>query len=431
MALGGGTFTAQNKILPGTYINFISKSAAVNPNERGVVAMGLSLNWGASGIFTVTVAEFKRYAYKLFGYNADADEMLNVREIFKHATTLIAYRLNDGGVKASCTYAEALYAGTRGNDITILVQANVDNAAKFDVITKVGTKTVDMQTVAAATDLVKNYYATFKSATLAAGTYQMTGGTNGTVTGTQHQAFLNALESYSFNALGVDTTDATTKALYAAYTKRLRDDLGVKFQTVIYSYDGDYEGIINLMSTVSDNGASAAALVYWFAGAEAGCSLSESLTNYEYDGEYLINTPLTQDELEVAINTGELVFHKVGDSIRVLEDINSLVTFTDEKNSYFSKNDVIRTLDSIATQTAALFNNGYVGKIKNNKGGRTAFWSALVDIHKALEKKGAIEDFSADDLTVETGEEKGSVIINDAVIVTETMEKLYMTVIVA
>ena len=28
MALGGGTWTAQNKVLPGAYINFISASSA-------------------------------------------------------------------------------------------------------------------------------------------------------------------------------------------------------------------------------------------------------------------------------------------------------------------------------------------------------------------------------------------------------------------
>ena len=28
MALGGGTFTAQNKVLPGAYINFVSLAAA-------------------------------------------------------------------------------------------------------------------------------------------------------------------------------------------------------------------------------------------------------------------------------------------------------------------------------------------------------------------------------------------------------------------
>ena len=47
MALGGGIFLTQNKVIPGTYINFISTRSGIVVNaERGVVGMGLELNWG-------------------------------------------------------------------------------------------------------------------------------------------------------------------------------------------------------------------------------------------------------------------------------------------------------------------------------------------------------------------------------------------------
>lgn len=50
MALGGGTFVTQNKILPGSYTNFVSAARAVTVfAERGVVAMPLELDWGAEG----------------------------------------------------------------------------------------------------------------------------------------------------------------------------------------------------------------------------------------------------------------------------------------------------------------------------------------------------------------------------------------------
>lgn len=45
MALGGGTFTSQNKTLPGSYINFVSAARAqALMGERGTVTMGLELN---------------------------------------------------------------------------------------------------------------------------------------------------------------------------------------------------------------------------------------------------------------------------------------------------------------------------------------------------------------------------------------------------
>lgn len=45
MALGGGTWQSQNKILPGAYINFISKDMAGSAlSERGVAAAPLTLS---------------------------------------------------------------------------------------------------------------------------------------------------------------------------------------------------------------------------------------------------------------------------------------------------------------------------------------------------------------------------------------------------
>lgn len=47
--LGGGTFTAQNKKLPGTYINFASASrASASLSDRGIVAIPLLMDWGAA-----------------------------------------------------------------------------------------------------------------------------------------------------------------------------------------------------------------------------------------------------------------------------------------------------------------------------------------------------------------------------------------------
>ena len=45
--LGGGNFTAQNKILPGAYINFVSaQTTGANIGERGIVALGIEVDWG-------------------------------------------------------------------------------------------------------------------------------------------------------------------------------------------------------------------------------------------------------------------------------------------------------------------------------------------------------------------------------------------------
>lgn len=43
--------------------------------------------------------------------------------------------------------------------------------------------------------------------------------------------------------------DTTTVQPYTAYTKRLRDELGAKFQLVAWQPNADYEGVIGVWNT--------------------------------------------------------------------------------------------------------------------------------------------------------------------------------------
>ena len=161
MALGGGTFVTQNKILPGAYINFVSlASASATLSDRGTVTMPLMLDWGnESGVFEVTNGDFQKSTMKLFGYAYTDDKMKGLRDLFKKAKTLYAYRLNGGGKKASNTFATAKYSGTRGNDLKIVIQKNADNDSLFDVSTYMGLSKVDAQTVDKASALTDNEWA--------------------------------------------------------------------------------------------------------------------------------------------------------------------------------------------------------------------------------------------------------------------------------
>ena len=76
---------------------------------------------------------------------------------------------------------------------------------------------------------------------------------------------------------------------------------------------------------------------HWVTGAEAGCAVNKSLTNASYNGEYDINIDHTQTQLEAAIQSGELALHQVNGGVRVLTDINTFVSVTDEKSEDFSE----------------------------------------------------------------------------------------------
>lgn len=431
MALGGGLWTSQNKVLPGAYINFVSADrTGLNLSERGVCAIPMILDWGKDGeVFKVNSEDVRKEAFNVFGYDYSDEKMKPIREVFRRANSLYVYRLNSGE-KATNDFATALYSGTRGNEIKIVITANVDEPSKFDVSTLVDTKTVDTQTVKEAKELVVNDFVTFKTdATLKeTAAAPLAGGTNGDVTGENHLKALKALETVAFNTLGCTSAEDDVKKLYAEHTKRMRDEVGAKFQTVIYKSPSDYIGVIDPTSKVI--GADEQNIVYWLTGAEAGCNVNETLTNTKYDGEYMIDTSLDQDELKTAIKNGELVFHKVGDEIHVLTDINSYVSFTKEMNEDFSINQVVRVLDQIGNDIASLFNTTYLGKIQNDKSGRVSFWNDVVTIFGKLQDIRAIENFDSGAVTVDAGEDKRSVVVNATCQPTCAMEKLYMTVTV-
>lgn len=436
MALGGGTFLTQNKVLPGTYINFISvATASATLGDRGFAAIGLELDWGQEGkIFEVTNGDFQKNSMKIFGHSFADAAMKGLRDLFKNVTTLYCYRLNGGGVKAANTFATALYSGTRGNDIKIAIQANVDDNSKFDVQTWIDGSMVDSQTVAKASDLVANAYVSFKTDAVLKVTAAttMTGGTNGTASAAAHQAFLDKIESYpAINAIGYVGTEVVIKNLYASFAKRMRDEVGVKFQVVLYAIAADYEGCINVKNKVLDDGANEASMVYWTLGAAARTAVNASATNKIYDGEYTVEVDYTQAQLEAAIKAGEFTFHQVGDKVRVLSDINSLVTTTANKGDIFKDNQTVRVCDQIATDIANLFVTKYLGVVPNDASGRTSLWADIVKHHEDLQDIRAIEDFSDEDVTVEQGDTKKSVVVTDTVTVVNTMEKLYMTVYVA
>lgn len=430
MALGGGTFLTQNKVLPGAYINFVSAARAnAQVGERGYTAVGLSLDWGIEDrIFEVTAGDFQTNSQQLFGYTYTSEKLVYLRELFLNAKTVYCYRLNSGGSKAENEFAQALYSGVRGNDITISIEERVDGG--FDVITRLDGNEVDRQSVSSAEELTANEYVSFiASAELSAQAgVPLTGGANGEATGLKHQEFLDRAESYSYNVLCCPVTDEETKALYISYTKRMRDEVGAKIQCVVHNKAADYEGVINVGNAAA--GDNAAALVYWVSGLMAGCEINKSALNRVYDGELDIDADYTQSQLESAIKAGEFMLHNVSGKLRVLADINSLVTYSDTKSDAFADNQTIRVCDRIANDIADIFNTRYLGVVPNDNAGRTSLWSDIVKHHQQLSDIRAIEDFDEEDITVARGDTKRAVVINDAVSIVSAMGKLYMTVTV-
>lgn len=436
MALGGGTWTYQDKILPGTYINFTNPSLVSSGiSERGTVAVPLSLNWGAEGeVITLTSETILSDCEKLIGYDYSQTEALPLRELFQNAQTVYVYRLGTGAVKASNIYCQAIYGGVRGNDIKISISESIDKEDYYQVTTYLDNVAVETQEVSSSSELVQNDYVSFYGDTSLAVSLglPLTGGVDpADATGSDYSKFLSAMENYAFDILCLPTDDADTISLAIAYTKRMVDECGANFQLVCYRPTSpDWEGVIAVENEVL-SGLPEWGLVYWVAGAQASCSSSQSLTGTVYSGELTLDLEYTQTELKQALTDGKFMLHSVNGTATVLRDINSFTSYTYDKGEDFSSNQTVRVCFSIANSIATLFNERYLGKVQNDKEGRISLWNDICKILETLESSRAISDFNSDNVAVEVGETKEKVVCTiSEIVVAGSMEALYMNVVV-
>lgn len=442
--MAGGTWLSQNKVRPGAYINFkaVPKSS-MTVGDRGIVAIPLELNWGASGklIEVLSSDMLDGTSKKLVGFTAFDSESKLLAGALSYCYKALVYRTNSGGVKATATIgniiATAKYFGTFGNKIIIAISEDT-NTNLWTVITYVDGSQVDKQVIAQASELESNDYVDFSVAqegTLeeTAGT-SLSGGTNGTsVESTFYPLFLNLASMAKWQTLICFSSDSSIKSSIQTYINGMRNDEGRYVQAVVADYDGaDSEGIINSISGAVIDGVtfSKEDFVAIVGGMTAGANFNQSNTARKITGATSIVGELTDSQIKTALSNGKFLLSTSADgSIKVEQDINSLHTYSSDRNYNFSKNRVIRTLDEIGTTTKITWENTYMGKVDNNDTGRGLFKADLVQYGNELQRLAGIQEFKgSDDISIAQGNDLDAVLVEWLVKPVDSMEKLYMTV---
>lgn len=449
MALGGGTFTAMNKVLPGVYVNAQSTDLATLENsERGILAFPMVMQWGKEGeVITVTADDLadEIKCLKIFGYTYSDEGMKPIREIFKGATKMLLYRANTGGAQAVFNKGEvkvgnAKCSGTRGDSINVTVDTSAKTITTYFGGTKVAEDTFGDLSEKYINDFVDLDLSKLPSSTATASdtetettanetvfTLTGTGGTDGAASGDTVTAFTAAIESCSYNVLCCPFADNTIQDMLIAFTKRARADLGLNAQVVIFgtgrSVDINDESVVALNNDQTD-------AVYWVSGQLAGVQVGDSLTGLEYDGEYSFKTNYTKSQLEKDISEGIFVIHNVNGTARVLKDINTLTEYTERKNKLFSDNATIRVVDRISNDVGVVFSKYVYGKTKNNDLGRTLLKSDIYDVLAEIAATQAIEAVDLEDIGVEYAD-KNAVSVTIPIVLVGTIDQIYITVSVA
>lgn len=299
---------------------------------------------------------------------------------------------------------------------------------------------ITTDTGADGSKLIDNDYVVFdKSAILLeTGGDVFSGGTVGSIKGSNYAEAKDLFEAYHFNTLALPTTDKQTQDMFVEYTKHMRDEEGVKFQLVIpHSPERNdsinYEGVIEYspINTVTDEKYKDNGLTFWLAGAEAACPVQSNLTGLVYDGEFEVEAKVTRVQQRSSIMGGQVLFNKMGDSVVLLRDINTLTSVEEgstSKSDDFKKNQTIRVLDGLVQETADCFNNFFVRQhLANTEVNRAELRNQLIKIRQRYATIGAINGYDESLMQIEPGEKLSDVIGNDGVSVSGAMEFLYFS----
>lgn len=434
--MAGGTWETQNKTRPGAYVNFETNSlVATGLDAAGTLVVPLALDWGQTGKF-IPVSPNTKFR-DLFGKSLN--ELIPIREGFKATGDVVVYNLSGAGEKAKTTSgtftATAKYGGTDGNKINITVTAGLTGTSTIK--TFFDGQQVDLQVVASKEDLIANAYAIFSGDLPTSDvTLTLAGGTTVAATSDAYADLAEGLDTQNFKVVAIGTDDDSIKLLFALKVKQWREEQGKNVTFVTNKYNAaDFEGTTSVLNGVTLDGGEvlkANDALYWYGGAYAASTFN-SLTYAQYPGAIDVERK-THDEIVKALQDGHIVFtYNAGadgvDRIVVEQDINTFRSFTPEKNQDFRKNKIIRSMDYLSNNVQHIWSRFFIGKVTNNDDGRKLFKGQLMTVVlDTLVRRGAIDPYNPDDITLVQGLEKDAVEAVIGVKFTDAMEKMYVRV---
>jgi hypothetical protein len=439
----GGIWTSQNKVLPGVYIRFKTGTAlGLTVGDRGVVTICEPMSWGP--VAQVTPVTLTTDVTPITGYDITAPQNRFLQEMFKGTnrtsapTTILLYRPTaSGSAQAKVTTGEltatAVYPGARGNDISLIITELTEPESTFTVSTVVDGAIVDQQTAAQISELVANDWVTFSGTGALAATTgaALTGGADGTVQSAAYSAYLTAIEPYKFDIMVYDGSDSTVQTALLSFIERVNENNGQYCQLVasgLSNPDSRYVININSPVTLSDGTELTPQQVTWWAGgASAGALYNQSLTYAQYPGA-VSTTMQTVDQFTQAVQAGNFVLFAENGVVKVMQDINSLTTYTEDIGQVYSKNRVMRLCNTIANDIFQQFSESFIGVVNNNEQGRARFQAAIVGYLQEIQDNQGIQNFTSDDVEVLAGSAIDAIVVNVAIQAVDSVEKIYMTI---
>ena len=100
---------------------------------------------------------------------------------------------------------------------------------------------------------------------------------------------------------------------------------------------------------------------------------------------------LTREEMDDAIDDGELILVHDGAKVKLGRGVNSLTTTTQEKGEAFRKIKIVETVDMIKNDIRLTAQDNYIGKYANSYDNKCLLIMAIKGYLEELERSGILE----------------------------------------
>ncbi|MCL2415515.1 MAG: hypothetical protein FWD01_01760 [Defluviitaleaceae bacterium] len=460
----GGTFTntnSPNVQRPGAYVNFVSVSRPfVFAGGRGVSCGLVELPWYLPNqIVKVSGMDFlSGRALRDIGLTAfDGEAAKHVSLLLSGCFETRLVSANVGGEKAMVSIPitggtleiEAAKFGTFGNDLLVSCQ-EVSNGRWLFSAHIIGHESDHKprmnQTVESVRELRGNDFITInvipddpnvEPAFIEFAGEVLTGGSNGNVNlATRIPAFLRKIKSdTSWQCMGWQWSEESHKLLVQQFIQRMRDS-GRYVQVSMAAAQANHEGINNVhighgnaINPITGEIFTIDEIALMHASMTAGADIVTSNTNtpllvqLEFDHEF------DNAEITEGLQQGRVMFTRRNSGIiKIEQDINSLHTFTPEKNREFRKNNILRKLDEIGFFTESIWENFYMGNAINDEIDREAYRVQINEKLERMQRMRALQNHHISRISIMQGDEPDIVEATLDIHPTDAMERIFKIV---
>ncbi|WP_010295881.1 phage tail sheath subtilisin-like domain-containing protein [Clostridium senegalense] len=419
--------------IPGFYNRFKTKAEErIGTGIHGILAMPVKSDWGPTK--KVVSIKSEKELKKEFGENMDLTAFrLGRLALLGNPKELLLYRMIDDSAKCltltlknsentptDIITLESKYPTTR--DFNITVRTNLIEQDKMDLILFEGSKQLFAITaldnnldevVERINSNVENIYINAKKIDNATGLLgeisnkKFTGGNDGisSITNECYLEAMKAFESYGIDGFTLDgVTDTSLQNCVKEWVIRNKNEGiniiaflgGSKEETLEQanskSKEFNHEDIVNIFCHGYYEGRkyTQAEVAVYVAALGTGQGLGESLCNAVTVFDE-VEPRLSKVEIETALNSGTLVLAKDDNDVIIVDDVNTLKNYPDDKSDVFGSIRAVKFLNAVDGDTS-LKRKDFVGKVNNDDTGRTVIICALKKYFETLAKIGIIEN---------------------------------------